>query len=369
MQIHFFENFTATQVMEKVRLFDDDENINSIVVLSSDTDALRSENFHSLLQTLQTTIFGGIFPEVIFDGKNYVSGCIVAGFGFESRCVTIPNLSDSSTDLDALIESESEDLSEHFETAMVFVDGLSERIGDFVDALFFNLGDNVVYLGGGCGSLSFLPTPCVFSNKGVLRDAGTIAFTKQKISTGVAHGWTDISESLKVTSSARNVITELNYLPAFEVYKQVVDNHSEVEITEENFFDIAKSYPFGLHKLNAESIIRDPIHLQNNSLVCVGEVPEGSYLKVFHGNTESLLGGAKYAKERASENLDIQKPNMWVVDCVSRALYMNDRFSEELSILQPSGRQIGVLSIGEIACSDGLHLDFHNKTTLVGVFE
>lgn len=369
MQIHFIENFTALQVIDQIRSFDSDKNINSIVVLSSDTEALRSEDFNTFLQTVETTLFGGIFPEVIFDGKNYARGCVVAGFSFDSHCITIPNLSDPNSDLDAFIESESEKLSDHFETAMVFVDGLSSRIGDFVDALFFSFGSGVVYLGGGCGSLSFLPNPCVFSNKGSLKDAGVVAFTTQKISIGVAHGWTDISESLKVTSSARNVVRELNYMPAFEVYKQIVDNHSKVEITEENFFDIAKSYPFGLHKLDAESIIRDPIQIQNNSLVCVGEVPEGSYLKVFHGNTESLLGGAKYAKERASENSDIQKPNMWVVDCVSRALFMNDRYSEELSILQPIGRQIGILSIGEIACSDGLHLDFHNKTTLVGIFE
>ena len=369
MEIYFLENFTDEQVIGKISLLEADASVQSILVWSSDTDALRSSRFSTFLSSLHTSIFGGIFPEVIYDGKNYSNGCIVAGFPFHSHCVVVPNLSDSSSDFEMHLEKEAEEMHPYFNTTLVFVDGLSKRIGDFVDSLFFSFGSDVNYFGGGCGSLSFQSKPCVITSKGVLSDAAVIAFTHQKISVGVAHGWTSISESIKVTSSAKNVVKELNYKPAFEVYKRIVDNHSNAEITEDNFFDIAKSYPFGLHKLDSESIIRDPIKVENGNLVCVGEVPEGAYLKIYHGNTESLLEGARFAKNLAFEQCSSVNSHVWIVDCVSRALFMGERFWEELQVLKSQAKQMGILSIGEIACSNGLHLDFHNKTTLVGMFE
>ena len=107
---------------------------------------------------------------------------------------------------------------------------------------------------------------------------------------GSSHGWNEVAGPFKVTESEGNVIVSLDWKPAFEVYRQVVESHCKREFTSENFFEIAKSYPFGINKLATEKIIRDPIQVnQQQSLICVGDVPQESYVHIMTGNVNSLV--------------------------------------------------------------------------------
>jgi hypothetical protein len=55
-----------------------------------------------------------------------------------------------------------------------------------------------------------------------------------------------------------------------------------------------------------------------------------------------------------------------VIDCVSRALFLGDRFGEELEAVREEPHpQIGFLSLGEIGASGDDFMEFLNKTIVV----
>jgi hypothetical protein len=64
-----------------------------------------------------------------------------------------------------------------------------------------------------------------------------------------------------------------------------------------------------------------------------------------------------------------------MVDCISRVLYLDNDFSNELNTVkkqlklkQESLDLEGVLSLGEISSMEGGFLEFLNKTIVVGAF-
>lgn len=198
-------------------------------------------------------------------------------------------------------------------------------------------------------------------------DAFVYAYSKCYSSIGVSHGWRSISEPYQVTKSVGTKILEIDHKPAFDVYKEVVDKHSDVPITAENFFDIAKSFPFGINTITDEKIVRDPIVLEGSSLVCVGTVTQGSYVDILYGKNEYLIKAASQASQISSEGLDFKSDFMIFIDCISRVLFLNESFEDEIrSVYQPGIPLVGALTFGEIANNGRDYLAFYNKTSVVG---
>jgi hypothetical protein len=157
------------------------------------------------------------------------------------------------------------------------------------------------------------------------------------------------------------------------VYKNIVAAHSGKVLTKENFFDIAKAYPFGMNKLNNEMVVRDPIAVtEDNEIVCVGEVPPDSIVNVLNGNKESLISAAKDASQAAEESYSGKSSGkaMFLIDCISRVLFLDEYFQEELmAVYQDDCPLFGVLSVGEIANTGRSFLEFYNKTTVAAILE
>jgi hypothetical protein len=191
-------------------------------------------------------------------------------------------------------------------------------------------------------------------------------------SIGVSHGWTYVSGPYKVTESTRNVIRTLNWQPAFDVYRSVIDPMIEQPLSQENFFDFAKRHPLGIARVNAENIVRDPILVgDDGSLICVGEVLEESHIDILHGDPESLINAARQAStlSRQSFHGASEDTLTFVVDCISRVLFLGDEFENELQAISGGGAMIGALTLGEIANNGQDYLEFYNKTVVVGLLE
>lgn len=175
-----------------------------------------------------------------------------------------------------------------------------------------------------------------------------------------------------MTESIGNQIISLNWQPAFEVYQQVIAEHSQQQIRSDNFFHLAKSYPFGLTKLGNEFVIRDPITTENNRLICVGDVPVGSFVHVMHGDVINLPKAAADAKSKAqqvftqTDTIDVHL----FIDCISRVLFLAEDFSKELAnAAVPNLPMVGALTLGEIANSGQDYLEFYNKTAVVALLK
>jgi hypothetical protein len=104
--------------------------------------------------------------------------------------------------------------------------------------------------------------------------------------------------------------------------------------------------------------------------VCVGEVPVGSFVHILEGQAAQIVAASRTANARAADALAPSRtPQLrFVVDCISRTLFLGEGFSAELEALD-DGRipLIGVLTLGEIANSGRDFLELYNKTVVVGL--
>ena len=345
--------------------------IKAVMILACDANDFTQEQIDPLLKGCPLPVFGGIFPQIISSSKNLSKGTLVVGMEHTVRCVRVDGLNDPEANLDESVAEAFSGIDCMNKTCFVFVDGLSSRIAALVEGLFNNLGLMPHYIGGGAGSLSFVPKPCLFTNEGLIGGAGTIAVSDIPAGIGVAHGWHPISSSIKVTESQGNRVISLNWEPALKIYKQAISDHSDHRFENTAFFDIAKAYPLGIAKLDAEMIVRDPIMTEGDHIICVGEVPEGSYIYILNGDIESLIKGAESARNTAWQNVrnkDTGK-TLFFIDCISRILFMEDSFHRELSTVSQGQSMFGALTLGEIANTGDAYLEFYNKTSVVGILD
>ncbi len=369
MRVELLRNPATADFKAVLDSMDADPAVASIFVLACDADGHEPKATNPLLRNCSKPIFGGIFPQIVLGREKLERGMIVAGLACPVRVHALEGLASELTDFDehVLALFGEEDLTG--KTMFVLVDGLSRGISRLVESLFNTLGLESNYIGGGAGSLSFKQAPCLFCNQGMLQDAAILALADFPSSLGVAHGWTPISEALKVTDASANTVQGLNWQPAFHVYRAIVERHSGRSFANEPFFELAKSYPLGISALDAEMIVRDPIILRGNELICVGEVPEGSHVHILHGDRKSVIRGAATARDRAVERASAREGSGFVffVDCISRALFLERDFELELNQAQCGLPLLGALTLGEIANNGDAYLQFFNKTSVIGI--
>lgn len=337
----------------------------SILIISCDENNYNIQEVNNILQKHTIPIIGAIFPQIIYKNKNYKKGTILVPLDDYLDILLIKNLSSSTNKvLDEKIEKHYDVLSKDTKMMFVFVDALSKNISNLISTLFDNFGLSINYIGAGAGSLSFKKKPSIFTNTGVHEDCAVIASSILNSEIGVKHGWTPISQALKVTKSKDNRIIELDYKPAFDVYKKIVEKYSKRSISKDNFFNIAKSYPLGINKLQGDIIVRDPIILEDTSLVCIGEINENSFVSVLKGDVNSLINAALQAQEETI----LKEENYFTlfIDCISRVLFLKEDFSKELNIIKDEKHiTIGALTLGEIANNKKHYLEFYNKTAVI----
>jgi hypothetical protein len=347
------------------------DRVKSILVLACDDNGFTAEQVDEALQQCSKPVFGGVFPQIIHGREKLCKGTLVAGLFHEAQVQVIHGLSDVTADYEMCMASNVRP-TEH-QTLFVFVDAFSDRISALVHDLFTVYGLEFNTLGGGAGSLNFQRKCCLFTPNGLIQDAAVLALLETDSGVGVCHGWSRVAGPFKVTEAHGNVIETLDWRPAFQVYRDVVEHHSSQRLTQENFFSVAKSYPFGIDRLGAEKVVRDPIKVgEKESLVCVGEVPQESYVHVLTGNVASLVGAAQMALVMSEESFGGRSTDRTIlfIDCISRVLFLGDEFARELeAVSRDAVPLIGALTLGEIANNRKEYLEFYNKTAVVGVIQ
>lgn len=340
----------------------------SILILSCDANGYEKDVIDPFLRQCGASVIGAVFPSIIYNGAKYDEGVLLIGIK-ESMHVSIINdiSSKNYEQIDADMEEQIDGFDESVKTMFVFVDGLSKGVGECVSVLFDNYGLDVNYIGGGSGSLSFVQKPSLFTNDGFIDDALVYAYSTRPSSIGVSHGWHSISGPYQVTRSDDTVIKELDFKPAFEVYKSVVDRFSNRPIDDDNYLDIAKSYPFGINTISDEKIVRDPLVLSGTDMTCVGSVEEGSYVNIMTGDGDDLIKAAEQAAHLSRSQMDFEGEFMLFIDCISRAMFLEERFSDEINaVFDADIPMVGALSFGEIANNGRDYLRIYNKTAVVG---
>jgi len=150
-----------------------------------------------------------------------------------------------------------------------------------------------------------------------------------------------------------------------------VEAHSGKTFTADNFFSIAKGYPFGINKLGGEVVVRDPLTTDGRKgLICVGEVPTGSFVHLLNGTPDTLIAAALKARQLAEETCcksESEKAPVLFIDCISRVLFLEEQITEELAVVAGKGELFGAMTLGEIANNGRDYLEFYNKTSVVAL--
>lgn len=372
MRIQFEKTGNQAKLIDICQELSSDKEVGGLLILSCDDNQLDPDSMDDALKKLSLPVFGGIFPAIIHGQKKHEKGSLIIGLKETPFLYTIPELSTPMDDHDAAIDELIPEI-DGTQTMIVFVDGLAKNISSLVESLFNNFGLEFNYIGGGAGSLSMQQKPCLFTNNGMVQDQAIIALLKSKSGIGVSHGWEPMAGPFQVTESDNNMIISLDFQPAFDIYKKEIQPYFDQELTSDNFFSLAKNHPFGLAKLGAEKLVRDPIAvLQDGVIQCVGEIPEGSFVHILTGSSATLIDAAQNAMQKACEQYpgnNDKKPALFI-DCISRVLYLEDNFKKELKAVQrPDAPLVGALTIGEIGCSGQDYLEFYNKTSVLGIID
>jgi hypothetical protein len=174
---------------------------------------------------------------------------------------------------------------------------------------------------------------------------------------------------ITATSTEGNHILQIDWRPAFEVYREMALAHYGVQVSRDNFYQLAVHFPFGIVHADGIIVVRIPVALEaDGSLFCVGEVPPNALLtllrapEVDSGQTLETL-----AKGLSDIGAEPQGRELLLFYCAGRRLHLGiDAAAEEVrSLLRrtEAAQLAGALSLGEIGTTArwGYPL-FHNAT-------
>ena len=344
----------------------------ALMILVAEQNAPDLNALQRSLKERGMPFFGGLFPAVIAKARTHSEGAIVTALpvlapprvftGLDRADLTLPDL---------------ELMPETAPTVIVLADGLVPGISGFLSGVFGQLGPAAHYLGGGAGTSSLVKQPCIFTAEGVFQDAAVLAFVRWPGSLGVQHGLTRLDGPIVATRTRQNTVVELNWQPAFDVYRGIVEADSGHKLTPENFYREGRAwaYPFGLVREGAEDVVREPLSVtETGGIRCGGGVPENAVLHVMKGQTRDLLSAARQAAKTAALGTRGRARYALVCDCISRQFFLGKHLADELKAVVQEVRATGadlepegMLTLGEISSAGESVLDFFNKTIVVGI--
>lgn len=373
MRLAFDSTGTADGLTEAVHRLTGNPEIEAAIVLAADGNVWSTDAANAAIRQSPLPLVGGVFPQIAYDSESLERGTLLIGLEHTPDVGVVEALGNPDTAFETAIGEFADQWPEDNadRTYFVVVDGLAARISDLIEGLFFRLGLEHNFIGGGAGSLSLERRPCIITPAGLHQDAALVARLALPSSIGVSHGWTPISDTFTVTESAGNTVKSIDWERAADLYAREVYAHSAQIVTEDDFFSIAKSYPLGIARYGAEVVVRDPLMMNaEGELVCVGEVPAGCRIRLLNGDTNTLIQAAGNARDQVMPQGSTRSDaHSLLFDCISRVLFLDDDLHRELSAVGGDRPVCGAFTLGEIANSGREYLDFLNKSIVFAVLE
>jgi hypothetical protein len=262
----------------------------------------------------------------------------------------------------------------HCRALIVLPDALTGNAADVVRGAAHEAGAGMVWAGGGAGdNMRFVGTAQFAHGEAHSDHVVIVAIDAERpLAAGLRHGWHPYGPTTQVTRAQGATALELNYEPAFEVYRCTAASRGDV-VSKEQFAGFAMTHPLGFPQANGQYVIRDPLAVDSNGgLRCVAEVPDGCLVRVMQGDRDGLLCAASLAAMAARDGVHGALGGALVFDCVSRYLILGDDMYHELSAIQSGlGADVpllGCLTFGEVGAMGSGAAQYHNKTAVVLAF-
>lgn len=349
-----------------------EDNATAILLFVAEEMPFDYEQIRPLLRNMEIDVWGGVFPAVIYNGSLYKRGVVGCALKSPVSIEVIKNLSEFSGSLPG------DFISKNTESLLILNDGWADNILLLIETLYEMGHKEMTFIGGGTGSLTNIAQPSLFTRDDFFAGGAIIAAVEDYISVGVNHGWQSIHGPVVASEVSGRLLKSINWEPAFEYYRGVVEKDTGIKLTADNFLEVAESHPLGMLKYDDEVILRVPIRVDAENNIFLGsEIPENSMLMIMKGEPEKLVGAAGVAAERARIAFEARKKKFptkaLIVDCITRVLFLKDSFRDEIKIIEEkTGSEVllfGFLSLGEIASTGDKYIELHNKTVVVGLGE
>jgi len=255
-------------------------------------------------------------------------------------------------------------------TLYLLFDGLIPNIASILDDLYLTLADRVAYAGANAGSETFAPMPCLFDREQTVAGGVACLLLPDNGGTVLEHAYPAGERVMSATSTAGNRINQIDWRPAFEVYRAMVRQSYGVDLTPTNFYEHAVHFPLGILRANAEVVVRIPVGLtEDGAVYCVGEVPENAMLVLLRAPSADAAGCVdKLAQALAPLHDQLAGQTLLTFYCAGRRMHLGQAAVDEIG--QLAGRLApvvlaGALSLGEIGGSRSWDYPMFHNAALV----
>lgn len=259
---------------------------------------------------------------------------------------------------------------------MMLPDGLTGNGADVMRGVQEVLGTSFPIVGGSAADEFLFERSFQYSRGKVLSDSvcGVLFGGKIAFGVGARHGWRPLGKHRKVTRARLNRIEKIDNKPAVEIYENYFGK--DIDNLREPLARMAILYPLGMAIPGEEEyLLRNALRVEEDgSLVCAGEVPEGSEIRLMMSSKEFVLEAAKKAADQALRGMEGVKIKLAIIfNSISRYKLLGRMAQREIEIVrQVLGRDvpiIGFYSYGEQApLRAEMHIGksyFHNESIVI----
>ncbi len=252
---------------------------------------------------------------------------------------------------------------------LFFADGLLKDLSLMIKGVQEILGTILPIVGAGSSDdFQFRRTYQYYQDKAMYNGAGGLLIGGQ-LNLGIAnrHGWKPLGRPRVVNKVDGHIIKMIDGKKACNIYEEYFGEEVQNNRRSKQRSRMAIMYPLGIYiEGETEYLLRNAIDILNDgSIVCQGEVPEGANAHIMIGNKDSCMQAAVEAATEAKESLQGKKPQIVLIfECFTRhKLLGRDAFQEIQMVKEILGKDIpmlGMYSYGEIS---PFHPSDHVKKT------
>ena len=319
--------------------------------------------FEELLRTrvLGCSAAGIITPDrVLLRGIGVVAICS-DHIRFETGCVHHLHLQDKISSGKELAKTTMSDFGvQQRKLFLCLTDGLLEGLTDLLAGVNSQFNGEILLAGAGASdNFLFEKTAQHYKDKSFNHSALGLLFGG-RILLGVSsqHGWKPLGKPRIVTKSTGRTIREIDGQPADSPYREYFPAEA-ASLRSPKLGPIKILYPLGIRLPGKDNtLIRNILGvLDDGSVLCQDNVPEGSEVHLMIGNPESHLEAARKAATKVREQIGNKKPKVVIVFESLLRYRILRRFAEQVpniirEVLGEDVPIIGMYSWGEFTSNN-----------------
>ena len=262
----------------------------------------------------------------------------------------------------------------HLKHVLLFADGQKVNCSALLEGLEDKLSKSVAITGGLAADGSRFEQTWLWHNakteSGMIIVCGLYG-NHLDVGHGCFGGWDVFGPDRLITKSEDNVLYELDGGSALALYKRYLGDYVK------DLPSSALLFPLYVHSGDEkDGVVRTILNVdeQSQSMTFAGELEEGQFVQLMHGNFDRLVDGAEVSAKAALSQLNQIQPSFGLlISCVGRRLALNQRVDEELeAVTEVIGEHVptcGFYSYGEISPMKNKHpCVLHNQTMTITVF-